>query len=174
MEAPGIACASSSLAVLHFDGQLGFGSIDCFLDAIKKASAVSIWFYHCDGGSVSDALRIVGALRGRRVEATVVNHCGSAFTLIMAAADERRMIQGSRLMVHPPQVCCFGGFWHLVSYAFHLLGSQRHQWRILRRRCSFWTVAKWMILPGDHWLTDIQARGCGRSHRGKAQGSGKV
>jgi ATP-dependent protease ClpP protease subunit len=156
----GQAIECGPILILHLDGVLAYGAIDAYLPAIQKADTVSIFIHHGDGGAAKDAVRLYRALAGKKVSVTVVSHCCSAFTIILCAGRERKIVRGAHVQVHQPQDCRFGSALTLLCAGLRLLPVWWHQWRILGRRCGYWRALRWMLK--DHvWFDDNEALAAG-------------
>lgn len=85
--------------------------VESFVRQIGEAQGPIVIRLNCGGGDLAAAFALHDALRAAgsaRVEVLVAGCAGSAATLILAAADRRRVLAGSRLWVHAPSHFAWG------------------------------------------------------------------
>jgi ATP-dependent protease ClpP protease subunit len=97
---------------ISVDGELYPGlNVDKQVKAISEAEGKITVRVNCGGGDLRSAFRLHDALKAHGpdlVEILIAGLCGSAATIILAASNHRRCINGSTLWVHQPSDVTFG------------------------------------------------------------------
>src|ERR1043166_2253382 len=133
------------------------------VEAIKRATGPITIRVNSGGGDLQAAFAVHDALQqagSERVSALVGGFCGSAATLILAAADRRRALDGSRFWIHSPSFFTWGNSDALRESADTLDGLLLRMARAYRRICNPVFVDAWLD-GADHFFDAPQALACG-------------
>jgi ATP-dependent protease ClpP protease subunit len=91
---------------VHVHDEIGVtgSDADSLLAEIGDASKIQLCITDCYGGSADTALRIVDALKDRKVEVIIRGKCFSAGMIIAMAGQHISIHEGAELLIHGPQV----------------------------------------------------------------------
>lgn len=154
---PGGTCVIPHASGLHLDidGEImpDFPVKD-YVDAIRSAKGTITVRVNSGGGDLTAGFTLHDALLAAdpaRVEVLVTGACGSAATLVLAAADRRRVLEGSRVFVHQCSTCVWGTAAELRSAAIMLEKWIPRMAKAYERICAPDLVSAW-LRSGDHFF----------------------
>ncbi len=145
---------------LTVDGEiLNDFPVEDYTSAIRRARGVLTVRINSTGGDLKNALAVHDALLAAgadRVECLVVGAAGSAASVILAAADRRRVVAGSRLWVHRPTTIAWGDADQLRKVANELETMMPRMIEAYSRICNRSLVCQWLS-GGDHFFDANEA-----------------
>ena len=163
MAAPGghISLAHAGGLALAIEGELlpSF-PVENYIEAVGKAKGPITLRINSGGGDLMTGFALNAALvsaGSSRVEVLVAGLCGSAATLILAAADKRRVLAGSRLWIHGPSDVVWGSASELRAAADALERLTPRMATIYGRIISDHDLVKTWLSGSDYFFTGLQA-----------------
>jgi ATP-dependent protease ClpP protease subunit len=137
--------------------------VDKHLEAIRYAKGAITIRMNSGGGDLASAFALHDGLLAagpERVEVLIAGCCGSAATLILAAANRRRIVRGSRLWVHCPSDYVWGTASDLRAAADYMDALSPRMAAAYTRCCQPALVDKWLSGP-DFFFDAQEAVGVG-------------